>query len=331
GMGLYRIETTPFMDAYQLLTVAGIKSDQDLQQLTAKLKQQFPGLIIDTNDLYFPAARPRLYSRQLLSWPDEKGCADNRGHSIKVGVIDGKMNTDHPALKASPIEIKRFVSDAAEASTHATVIAVILAGSEGDLMGLMPGVTLLSAEVIEPSKYGDVASVAAMLKALSWFHQQQVRLVNLSLAGQKANSVLQMALQIASQQGMLVFVATGNDSQQAQPIYPAAFETVFAITAIDAAERLYAHANQGDFIDFAAPGVDLWTADSESAGRYRSGTSYAVPHAVAIASVLLEVNPGLSGKLLYESLKRMSKDLGEAGHDGQFGWGLLQYPFTTCH
>ncbi len=207
---------------------------------------------------------------------------------------------------------------------------MILAGSQEELIGLIPETPLLSAQVIEASKYGDVASVAAMLKALSWFHQQQVRLVNLSLAGQKANNVLQMGLQIASQQGMLVFAAAGNDKQQAQPIYPAAFENVFAITAVDAAERLYAVANQGDFIDFAAPGVDLWTADSKSAGRYRSGTSFAVPHAVAIAAVLLDVNPTLSRELLYESLKRLSKDLGEAGHDGQFGWGLLQYPTMLC-
>jgi subtilisin family serine protease len=68
----------------------------------------------------------------------------------------------------------------------------------------------------------------------------------------------------------------GNGGKEA-PAYPAAHPDVIAVTAIDADARIYKKANRGEYIDLAAPGVDVWAAKAGGGGSYRSGTSFAVP------------------------------------------------------
>jgi Subtilase family len=330
-MGLVVAEQNPLLDTHHLLTIRG-SSDAWAEQQLKRLRQAFPDLTIDFNDFYQPASDVRLYARDLLGWPDKSCLPGGEGNQIKLGIIDGDINLRHPSLQDRIIHQQRFVSQPAKDTDHATAIAVILIGNQVSqgLMGLLGNANVYSAAVVESSAYGDVASVSAIVQALHWLHRQQVRLVSLSLAGRQANRILEMALSYARRQGMLLFAAAGNERLRQQPAYPAAFEAVFAITAVDAAQRLYDRANQGEYIDFAAPGVDLWTASSQQTGQYRSGTSYAVPHALAVTATLLQINPALSAELVYESLRRLSKDLGTKGRDEKFGWGLLQYPQRLC-
>lgn len=323
--GFIVADKTALMADQRLLTIRG-PNDAWAQTQLEILRKAFPDLIIDFNDYYPPAESVRLYARELMSWPDI-GCIPNARNRVKIGIIDGLLDSSHPLLRARSINTERFVSSAAAETDHATNIAVLLAGDDKTkrLTGLISTAELYSAAVVETSEYGDMASVSAIIRALHWLNQRQVRLVNLSLAGKASNLVLAMALQYAKREGMLVFVAAGNHGLD-QPAYPAAYDSVLAVTAVDSAGRLYAMANRGEHIDFAAPGVDIWTAS----GDYRSGTSYAVPHAVAITALLLQLNPTLSVDLVYESLRRLSKDLGATGFDKGFGWGLLQYPHQLC-
>lgn len=323
--GFIVADKTALMADQHLLTIRGPSDDWAQTQLEI-LRKAFPDLIIDFNDYYPPAESVRIYARELMSWPDI-GCLPHAKSAVKIGIIDGLLDSEHPLLRARPVSTERFVSSPSAETDHATNIAVLLAGNDKAerLTGLISTAELYSAAVVETSEYGDMASVSAIIRALHWLNQRQVRLINLSLAGKESNLVLATALQYAKREGMLVFVAAGNHGLD-QPAYPAAYDSVLAVTAVDSAGRLYALANRGEHIDFAAPGVDIWTAS----GGYRSGTSYAVPHAVAITALLLQLNPTLSVDLVYESLRRSSKDLGVTGFDKAFGWGLLQYPHQLC-
>ena len=91
------------------------------------------------------------------------------------------------------------------------------------------------------------------------------------------------------------------------------------MTAVDRRKRVYRRAGQGDHIDLAAPGVDVWAAASVSGVRPKTGTSFAAPFVTAaVAVALTSRGPGATA-LLYES----AEDLGEPGKDPVYGWGLL--------
>ena len=163
----------------------------------------------------------------------------------------------------------------------------------------------------------------APLPGQDWLAAQRVQVIGMSLAGPR-NLVLNAAVQAVADKGIVVAAAAGNGGPNAAPAYPAAFERVLGVTAIDAKRQVYRRAQRGAHIDFALPGVEVWTAGLDGQGRRRSGTSYAVPFMVAFVSQSLaqrsigrdELLQGRAGPVL---------DLGAPGHDPIFGWGQPRF------
>ncbi|REE78545.1 PA domain-containing protein [Paenibacillus taihuensis] len=57
---------------------------------------------------------------------------------------------------------------------------------------------------------------------------------------------------------------------------------------------------------------------------YYEGTSMATPHVSAVAALAWSVNPNLTNKQIRSILQQSAKDLGKAGWDSSFGYGLVQ-------
>jgi subtilisin family serine protease len=104
-------------------------------------------------------------------------------------------------------------------------------------------------------------------------------------------------------------------------MYPAAYDTVVAVTAVDEGHQVFRLANRGQYLDIAAPGVGLLHAKAGGGYVASSGTSFAVPFAASAAASLLKRYPGADVmSLLYES----AEDLGPPGRDEIYGYGLLR-------
>jgi subtilisin family serine protease len=147
--------------------------------------------------------------------------------------------------------------------------------------------------------------------------------INLSLAGSD-NPVLAGVVALADTKGIPLVAAVGNAGARSQPLYPAAYGSVLAVTAIDAQKRVYRRAVQGAHVDIAAPGVDIPTAASISGMRPQTGTSFAAPFVTAALAARLAAQPESSPGTVVEELTAAAEDLGTAGRDEIFGWGLLR-------
>ncbi len=79
----------------------------------------------------------------------------------------------------------------------------------------------------------------------------------------------------------------------------------------------------GEHIDFAAPGVAVWTAASVSGARPKTGTSFAAPFVTAAVAMMKASEPELAAEMLRDRLTGHAEDLGDPGKDPVFGWGLL--------
>jgi subtilisin family serine protease len=155
---------------------------------------------------------------------------------------------------------------------------------------------------------------------------QDVSVINMSLSGPK-NKVLESSIDKVLQQGKVIVAAAGNNGPQGPPAYPAASKGVIAITAVDRFQRPYPRANRGRYIDFAAPGVAIWTPCIVGSGRFRSGTSYAAAYFTAMAAEQLN-RPGMrqGHKALRKVFRKRALDLGPPGKDPVYGWGLVRCP-----
>ena len=112
----------------------------------------------------------------------------------------------------------------------------------------------------------------------------------------------------------------GNGGPGAPPAFPAALEGVIAVTAVDVDGRLFEQANRGGYVDVAAPGVRVI---APAAGP-ETGTSFAAPFVTAwVAAMIAEGGPA-DAAAMHRAIAVTARDLGPAGRDPDFGWGLLQ-------
>ncbi|MCD6421778.1 S8 family serine peptidase, partial [bacterium] len=120
------------------------------------------------------------------------------------------------------------------------------------------------------------------------------KVINMSWGSFTNFSVLQEAVQYAYNKGCVLVGATGNDGEN-QVYYPARYSQVIGVGAIDSSGRLTSFTNRGEGLDFAAPGVSIYTTLlGGSCGNAGNGTSFATPIVAGVASVLWAKQPHLS-------------------------------------
>ncbi len=241
----------------------------------------------------------------------------------RIGMIDSQVDVGHPSLAGARIVSRSFTPEGAILpSFHGTAIASIMVANTPDYQGLAPYADVYAAAVFQQdAERGEIASTVSLIRALDWLISSEVDVINISLAG-PPNRLLEVALKRASDRNMLVLAAAGNGGPVAGPMYPAAYDSVVAVTAVDQSRRVFRLANRGAYLDIAAPGVGLLHAQSGGGYTASSGTSFAVPFAAAAAATLRRQHPGED---VMAQLYGAAEDLGPPGRDEIYGYGLLRF------
>lgn len=294
-----------------------------LAQARRILDRAAPQTSADVHSLFrFAQGAPRLYAADLIG---QSGAAGHcRLNGLRIGQIDGVVDRSHPALQGAGV-ISHSVLRKGERHSdtgHGTSVAALLVGQDasGALSGYAGGAQLYAVAAFGRDNRGAAADVERIGAALDWLLGHNVRLINMSFAG-PVNTALDAMLDGAAARGAVLIAAAGNGGN-ARAVYPAASDSVIAVTAVDARLRRYRSANTGDHIEFAAPGVDLYVARGRGGG-YASGTSYAAPILSGLAARLMKRGVR-SGPAIRARLKGQSVDLGTPGRDSAFGWGLVK-------
>jgi len=246
------------------------------------------------------------------------------GAGRSIGVIDTKVDLTHNALKSTHIQVENFVPyEHAQPETHGTSVISILAGDSDEYHGLLPKADIYAASVFFDSPEGaESATTASLVRALDWMILNNVGIVNMSLTG-PPNAILKRAIDRAYEQDIIVVAAVGNAGPAAKPLYPAAYDNVIAVTAVSKSNKIYRLANRGDYVDFAAPGVNVMHAVDHGNFAASSGTSMAAPFVAAVLSVSGDDNGALSAEKL-NALSANAEDLGRKGFDPVYGYGLIR-------
>lgn len=255
-------------------------------------------------------AQTRIYAEDLVDWP-EHGCPA----FLSIGIIDGDVITSAPRLAGIDIIKKDFSGGVPSAGAHGTAIADLLVGP-----GKLRNARLYAASVVNQDASQEGSGVHELILALNWMQANDVKLVNISLAG-PFNALLNRAVNQAARKGMIIVAAVGNDGPQAEPRYPAAFDDVIAVTALDRSLEIYAEAVHGEHVDFAAPGVDVFVTSVDE-GKYLSGTSVAAPFVTALIASDPSSKPTDQAQDIREHISGSTLDIGPTGRDPIFGRGL---------
>lgn len=255
------------------------------------------------------------YAAEKLRLTDAHRIA--RGRNVRVAIIDSGVDVTHPELKGAVAESIDVVGGKAAPDTHGTAIAGIV-GAREQLSGIAPDARIVAVRAFAQTSAGRTeGTTETLIKGIDAALGKGVRLFNLSFAGPRDPSVEQI-IRVAEGKGAIFIAAAGNGGPGAPAAYPAAYDTVIAVTAVDSADKVYERATRGDYIAFAAPGVDILAAAPKRTYGLSSGTSLAAAHVSGIVALIAERKPDLRTadikKLLKESARRgegaMTADLG---------------------
>jgi subtilisin family serine protease len=124
-----------------------------------------------------------------------------------------------------------------------------------------------------------------------------------------------------------VVAAAGNTGTQGV-LYPAAYPNAIAVAATDAYNHQAWFSSYGCEVNVAAPGVGVystyWTPTGGSTYYSLSGTSMSAPHVAGVAALLASLPQFNTPDKIRAALESTALDLGPAGRDPQYGYGLVQ-------
>jgi subtilisin family serine protease len=255
--------------------------------------------------------------------------ATTKGAGVTVAVVDSGVLGSHEDLSGSVLQGTDFVSTGNgwnDQLGHGTHVAGVIAAHYGNGLGITgaaPGVKILPVRVLDAGGSGQSSNVAA---GIIYAADHAARVVNLSLGGTGADSGVHAAIQYAISKGSVVVAAAGNSGESGSPrIYPGAFPEVIAVGAVDVHNARASFSNIGDYVDVVAPGVDVLSTynGSNHAYAWGSGTSMATPYASAAVALIVAADPARDVATTRHLLESTARDLGTAGRDTSYGFGLI--------
>lgn len=312
GFSVTRQETVEGLDLAVL--VLAPPRGMSAREAVARLRALDPQGRYDLNHIYFESgatAAPGLLAA---------AGAIASGEGLRIGLVDGSASASQPALARAPMTQRPFAPGGARVTAHGTAVASLLAGSGGGFRGAAPGASLYVADVYGPTPAG--GSALAVARGLGWLAQERTAVINISLVG-PPNAVLERAVSALVAKGHLVVAAVGNDGPSAEPLYPAAYPGVVAVTGVDGRRRVLPEAGRGRHVAFAAPGADMAAADLKGGFGPVRGASFAAPLAAGRLARLLPAPDPTGARRALEALGREAVDLGAPGPDPIYGRGLV--------
>ncbi|MFQ5553902.1 MAG: S8 family serine peptidase [Acidimicrobiia bacterium] len=256
----------------------------------------------------------------------------SRGDGVVVAVIDTGVQLDHPEL-ASVLSSNGwdFVDgDATPAEETGEV------GNPGDHHGLVTGhgthvagvvhltapeASIIPIRVLDPHGRGDIVAIA---DAIVFAVENGADVINLSLGVHTDTNLLADAARTATRGGALVTAATGNFGTMEKQS-PAAARCALGVAAVDASGIHQSFSTYGSWVDFAAPGLDVFSTFPVDGYAFGTGTSVSAPFVAGEAALVMSAAPDLGARDVAMVMEMTAMDLKDLNPEvgGKLGAGLI--------
>lgn len=260
------------------------------------------------------------------------------GAGITVCVVDTGMDITHPDIDPSKFSGGGDYPWNAEGYSHGTHVTGIIAAENNEigLRGAAYGATIMVQRVFDDFANGVYEST--VLQAVEDCADAGADIINLSIGGFGYGEEEAAFYQAIRDRGILIFAAAGNQGRFTED-YPASYDAVISVGAIDANKDLASFSNRNTALDLVAPGVSVYSlmpttlpcygCDGETSGYgYMDGTSMASPYAAAAAALVWSAKPAVTADEVQEALLETTEYLGSSTQYGKglvSAYGAIQY------
>lgn len=285
----------------------------------------------------------------LIHAPTAWDLATGAAAGVLIGVIDSGISMsaggalDHPDLG----DAGRYLlgtdyvdggtpRDLNGHGTHVTGIAASMSNNGTGVAGMNWGTPVYVCRTLDANGNGSGADFASAVEEIVDFAIAQGRHVVINYSGGGGPSMTkQDACRYASDNGMLLCAATGNDNG-GPVIWPAAYASMFpgviAVGSTDSTDTVSNFSNVGPEVCVVAPGGDIlsttptYSVQPTVALNYDrfSGTSMATPFVTGLAALIWSRHPSFSNARVRESLQSTAHKLGPGNFDNAWGFGRIE-------
>src|SRR3989338_4068540 len=269
--------------------------------------------------------------------------AGNTGLGKRVVVLDTGYNYNHPELQSSYLGGRDFVNndnDPMDDNGHGSHVAGIITGDGIDprSRGVAPDAGIIAGKVLASNGGGFGSDI---VKGIYWAidgpdgiygtsDDFKPDIINISIGSKtkvvrslcdNSEQIFANAVRYANDHGALVVASSGNEGDGGVTL-PGCIDNAITVGAVDGSNNSAYFSGKGMAVDVVAPGVNIYSAGTGNSYTTLSGTSQAAPNVSGIAALIKFANPALAVSELKRILISTVQDLGAAGWDDIFGWGL---------
>lgn len=260
------------------------------------------------------------------AWELETGKED-----VLVAIIDTGIDTDHEEFsgRISELSYNLITEEVGIAAVedvrgHGTNVAGIIAADMNNDIGIKGMTNNIEIMVIKADYEGESThtySNANIAKGITYAVDNGANIINLSLGSLSPSTQIRDAIDYAYENQVIIVASAGNEGND-NDYYPAAFDNVIAVGAINEDYSLTTFSNYGDYIDVVAPGLQIMTTDLNNGYAKVSGTSFSAPQVTGALALLLSYKD-VSYYEAIQAITDTTTDLGDEGRDNIYGYGLI--------
>ena len=166
-------------------------------------------------------------------------------NNAKIAIIDSGIDLNNKVLSKyiwKAYNVQNKDNNVQDECGHGTHIAGIIAGISNN--------KILPVKVLGGNGTGKSADIAVGIK---WAVDEGAKIINLSLGGTKYDQLMKEAIDYARDKGCIVVCASGNTYGE-RTTYPACYDNVISVGAIDKNGQISRFSNRGDKVDVYAFG-----------------------------------------------------------------------------
>jgi type VII secretion-associated serine protease mycosin len=271
------------------------------------------------------------------------------GRDVVVAVVDSGVDVRNEHLTSAVLTGTDLVGLAGDPQGHqdhfghGTAVAGQIAArpvTGSGVVGLAPDATILPVRVYYGTQDAEVEAgtdprIDRTAAGILWAVENGARVINVSLSFTTDAPVLHDAVRTATERGALVVASAGNrtttDAVEDSPRYPAAYDEVLGVTAVDDLDRPTAESIHGDHVDIAAPGTNVLTTFHAAGDCMLGGTastSFATGYVSAVAALVAERFPEETPAQWAYRLTATAARQDVTARDDLVGWGVVR-PVTA--
>uniref|UniRef100_UPI000B441979 S8 family peptidase n=1 Tax=Indiicoccus explosivorum TaxID=1917864 RepID=UPI000B441979 len=249
------------------------------------------------------------------------------GEGVKVAVVDSGIAAHTDLRIAGGVSTVDYTASYSDDQGHGTHVAGIIAAADNSY-GVVGVAHEASIYAVKAFNAEGQAYLSDLVEGIDWAITNDMDIINLSAGTRSDSTAFRSVIDKAYANGILVVAASGNNGTSDTSVdtvnYPARYDSAIGVAAVDKYGRRASFSSAGPDVEVAAPGVRIMSTYTGGQYAYMDGTSMATPYVTGVLALMKQAYPNLSNKELRALLTEQAKDLGVAGRDVSFGYGLVQ-------